>query len=52
VNIEIIRIFTKIRKILLEHKDVFIRIEQFRVDGPKGQIGFKMGEIPESLVYS
>jgi hypothetical protein len=29
VNIEIIRIFTKIRKILLEHKDVLIRIEQF-----------------------
>ena len=67
VNIEIIRIFTKIRKILLEHKDVFIRIEQFekqmikqdqkievlftylnkfmdKVDGPKGQIGFKVGE--------
>jgi len=28
VNIEIIRIFTKIRKILLEEKDVLVRVEQ------------------------
>lgn len=29
VNIQIMRIYTRIREILLAHKDVFIRVEQF-----------------------
>lgn len=28
VNIQIIRIYTRIREILMAHKDVFIRVEQ------------------------
>lgn len=66
VNIHIMRVYTRLRELLLAHKDVFIRIEQFekqmikqdqkievlftylnrfmdKVDGPKGQIGFKVG---------
>lgn len=29
VNIQIMRIYTQIREILLAHKDIFIRVEQF-----------------------
>jgi hypothetical protein len=66
VNIHIMRVYTRLRELLLAHKDVFIRMEQFekqmikqdqkiellftylnkfmdKVDGPKEQIGFKVG---------
>nr|WP_285059870.1 ORF6N domain-containing protein [Pedobacter ginsengisoli] len=67
INIHIMRVYVRLRELLLAHKDVFVRIEQFekqmikqdqkievlftylnkfmdKVDGPKEQIGFKVGK--------
>lgn len=52
VNIQIIRIFTRIREILLTHKDVLLKLEQLEKKMLKQDVGMKKQEDEIQIIFS